>query len=353
MTDAASAESGASERRAPTAFHHRLEYAAFRLAYGLLALLPLGVAMRLAAAVAALAIRIDRRHRRIGLVNLAIAFPEKSERERMDILLASYRNLGRMIAECAHLGRLTPENIGDHVTIEDEALWAQLPEELQRNGILVLTGHFGNWELFAYAHGLLGFPVHLVHQTIKNPLVDRFIERLRQRAGTYTLRKHAAARGVLRALTDGGLMVLPLDQNASRRTGVFVDFFGRPASTNAGFGRIVARTGAPVYPAFLVREGTSARHRIVILPRVPFASMADRDQAAREFTQRCTAVLETMIRAHPDHWLWTHKRWRTRPDGEADVYEPLRRRTCQRRSEPKGRVRPSARSRGRRPAYGA
>jgi KDO2-lipid IV(A) lauroyltransferase len=321
LNASASAERGASERGAEPAFHHRLEYAAFRLVYGCLALLPLGVAMRVAAAVAAFAIRIDRRHRRIGLVNLAIAFPEKSERERMDILLASYRNLGRMIAECAHLDRLTPANVRDRVTIDDAALWAQLPNELKRNGILVLTGHFGNWELFAYAHGLLGFPVHLVHQTIKNPLVDGFIERMRQRAGTSTMRKHAAARGVLRALGDRGLMVLPLDQTAARRTGVFVDFFGRQASTNAGFGRIVARTGVPVYPAVLVREGASARHRIVILPRVPFASMADRDQAAREFTQRCTAVLETMIRAHPDHWLWTHKRWRTRPAGEGDVYE--------------------------------
>lgn len=277
--------------------------------------------MRLAAAVAALVIRLDRRHRRIGLVNLAIAFPEKSEDERRQILLDSYRNLGRMVAECAHMGRLTPENVRQRISVADEALWRQLPDALSRQGILVLTGHFGNWELFAQAHGLLGYPVHLVHQTIKNPLIDAFVEHMRRRAGTHLLRKHAAARGVLRALAERGLMVLPLDQNASRRTGVFVDFFGKPASTNAGFGRIVARTEVPVYPAFLVRDGTSARHRIVILPRVPFASMADRDRAAREFTQRCTDVLETMIRAHPDHWLWTHKRWRTRPLGEPDVYE--------------------------------
>jgi len=278
--------------------------------------------MRLAAGVAALAIRLDRRHRRIGLTNLAIAFPEQSEAERMRILLASYRNLGRTIAECAQLARLTPENIRERIGFDDERMWReQLPATLAEGGVLVLTGHFGNWELFAYAHGLLGHPVHLVHQTIKNPLIDRFVERLRRRGGTLTMRKHAAARGVLRALADHELVVLPLDQNASRRTGVFVDFFGKQASTNAGFGRIVARSKAIVHPAFLVREGASARHRIVILPRVPFASMADRDQAAREFTQRCTAILEAMIREHPDHWLWTHRRWRTRPVGEPDVYE--------------------------------
>jgi Kdo2-lipid IVA lauroyltransferase/acyltransferase len=254
--------------------------------------LPLALAMRLAAAIAALAIRPDRRHRRIGLTNLAIAFPEKSERERMHILVASYRNLGRMIAECTQLQRLTAANVRARIGFADERLWREgLPATLAESGVLVLTGHFGNWELFAYAHGLLGYPVHLVHQTIKNPLIDAFVERLRRRPGTRTMRKHAAARGVLRALAAHGLMVLPLDQNASRRTGVFVDFFGKPASTNAGFGRIVARTGVPVYPAFLVRDGTSARHRIVILPRIPFASMADRDQAARELTRRCTAVI--------------------------------------------------------------
>jgi KDO2-lipid IV(A) lauroyltransferase len=289
--------------------------------YGVLAALPLALALRIAAAVAALAIRLDRRHRRIGLVNLAIAFPDKSEDERLRILLASYRNLGRMIAECVHMRRLTPENIRERIGFADEALWRQLPAVLPLQGILVLTGHFGNWELFAHAHGLLGYPVHLVRQTIKNPLIDAFVDRMRRRAGTRTLRKHAAARGVLRALAEHELLVLPLDQNASRRTGVFVEFFGKMASTNAGFARIVARTGVPVYPAFLVRDGTSARHRIVILPRVPFASMADRDQATREFTQRCTEVLEAMIREHPDHWLWTHKRWRTRPVGEPNVYE--------------------------------
>ncbi len=278
--------------------------------------------MRLAAAVAALAIRLDRRHRRIGLRNLAIAFPEKSERERMRILVASYRNLGRMIAECTQLSRLTPENVRERIGFADERVWrADIAEALGNRETLILTGHFGNWELFAYAHGLLGYPVHLVHQTIKNPLIDRFVERMRQRGGTATMRKHTAARAVLRAIANRELVVLPLDQNASRRTGVFVEFFGKPASTNSGFGRIVERTQVAVHPAFLVREGASPRHRIVILPRVPFASMADRDQAAREFTQRCTAILEAVIREHPDHWLWTHRRWRTRPVGEPDVYE--------------------------------
>lgn len=311
----------ARPRRRGRRLRHRLEYAGLRLVTGVLAALPVAVAMRLAAGVATLVIRVAWPIRRIGLTNLAIAFPDKSDAEREAILVASYRNLGRMVAECAHLANLTPANVRDTVRFEDDRIWREeIVPHLESQGILVLTGHFGNWELFAYAYGLYGHPVSLVHQTIKNPLVDAYVERLRSGGGTRLFRKQEAARAVLRALKDRAIVVLPLDQNQSRRAGVFVDFFGVPASTSEGLARIALRTDAPIFPVFLVRDGVSARHRIVFLPRVEIASMADRDLAARELTQRCTAVLESMIRTHPDHWLWTHKRWRTRPLGEPELY---------------------------------
>jgi KDO2-lipid IV(A) lauroyltransferase len=304
------------------ALRYRAEYAGLRLVMGVLGTLPLSMAMRLAAGIAALAIRCAGRIQRIGLTNLRIAFPEKSEAERMAILVASYRNLGRMAAECAHLGTMNAANVRERVVPDLGPIWTnEMLPHLQKQGILILTGHFGNWEMFAYAYGLLGHPVSLVHQTIKNPLVDGYVEGMRSGGGTRLFRKQEAARAVLRALKDRALVVLPLDQNQSRRTGIFVDFFGLPANTSDGMARIALRTDAPIYPAFLLRDGDTARHRIVFLPRVEIASMADRDSAARELTQRGTAVLESMIRKHPDHWLWTHKRWRTRPLGEPELYE--------------------------------
>ncbi len=311
----------ASGEPAPIGPKYILEYVLFRVALGLLTALPLRAAMALAAAGAGVAIRLIPRLRRIGLINLAIAFPEKSRREHLAILVDSWRNLGRMAGELAHAHRLDATNVQTVVEIEDPDRWREAAVDLKRQGVLVLTGHFGNWELFAIAHGLLGHPVHLVVRTIKNPLVDRFVTRMRSYGDVRLLRKNQAARGVLRTLRNHELLVLPLDQNASHRTGVFVDFFGRPASTNAGFARIAHRTGVLVYPAFLVRQGTSPRHRIVILPPLTFASKAKSDGADLEFTQRCTAVVEDMIRKHPDHWLWTHKRWRTRPAGEPDPYK--------------------------------
>lgn len=311
----------ASERR-PVSLRYRLEYLAFWLVTVVLGALPLHTAMRFAAAVAALIVRASPRLRKIGLVNLRIAFPEKSDEERMAILVASYRNLGRMAAECAHMTEITAENVRETVTPDDGPIWTnEIKPHLRSQGVLIVTGHFGNWEMCAYAYGLLGNPVSLVHQTIKNPLVDDWIERLRSGGGTRLFRKREAARSVLRSLKERKLVVLPLDQNQSRRAGIFVDFFGVPASTSDGLARIALRTGAPIYPAFLLRDGESAHHRIVFLPRVEIGSIEDRDSAARELTQRCTAVLEAMIRKHPDHWLWTHKRWRTRPLGEPGLYE--------------------------------
>jgi KDO2-lipid IV(A) lauroyltransferase len=311
----------ASERR-PVSLRYRLEYLGFRTVTTVLGALPLVVAMRFAAGVAALIVRSSSRLQRIGLTNLRIAFPEKSDAERRAILVASYRNLGRTAAEGAHLRAMTATNVRETVTPDDGPIWTnEILPHLSSQGVLILTGHFGNWEMFAYAYGLFGYPVSLVHQTIKNPLVDDWIERLRSGGGTRLFRKREAARSVLRALKERKLVVLPLDQNQSRRAGIFVDFFGLPANTSDGLARIALRTGAPIYPAFLIRDGETSHHRIIFLPRVEIASMADRDSAARELTQRCTAELEAMIRKHPDHWLWTHKRWRTRPLGEPELYQ--------------------------------
>src|SRR6185369_14520454 len=178
-----------------------------------------------------------------------------SEADRLAILVASYRNLGRMIAECAHLADLTSANVRETVAPDDGPICTdEMLPHLQKQGVLILTGHFGNWELFAYAYGLLGHPVSLVHQTIKNPLVDASVERMRSGGGTNLFRKQEAARAVLRALKERALVVLPLDQNQSRRAGIFVDFFGLPANTSDGLARIALRTGAPIYPAFLLRD---------------------------------------------------------------------------------------------------
>lgn len=299
----------------------RAEYVALRSVVGLLAALPLALAMRLAEGVALVAYWLDAPHRRIGRINLEIAFPEKSRAERRRILRTSFLNLGRMAAELAHLPNLSDAALREMVRFADEAWWNQHIGAERRTGVLILSGHFGNWELLVYAHGRRGYPVSMVHRGIANPLVDRWLNQVRGRAGTRLLRKSRAGVEVLRALKEKQLLVLPFDQNSTRGLGVFVDFFGLPASTNSGIARIALRSGAPVVPAFIVREGRSARHVVHVLPPIfEMERTGDFVEDVRRNTAHFSTIFEDMVRRFPEQWLWMHKRWKTRPVGEAKLY---------------------------------
>jgi KDO2-lipid IV(A) lauroyltransferase len=239
---------------------------------------------------------------------------------REEILRQSFRNLGRMVAEVCHLSELTADSVRRYVRIPDEAAWQRAVESTRERGAIILTGHVGNFELLAYAHGLLGAPVTLVHRPIRNASIDEFVVRLRERAGTRSIGKHSAAKAALRALARREMLAIPADQNQSRRSGVFVSFFGLPASTTAGPARLAMMTGAPVIPVFLLREGESDTHRLEVQQPVELVRGSDRDAEVVVNTQRCTSVIEDVVRRHPEQWIWFHKRWRTRPLGEAELY---------------------------------
>jgi len=299
---------------------HRAEYLLVRAVGGVLTALPLAATFRICESIAWVVWRFDVRHRRIGMQNLAIAFPARPVAERRRILRESILNMGRMAAELLHLPRLDDARLREMVRFEDEAAWTAAITAPRDTGALILSGHFGNWELLVYAHGRRGHPVSMVHRTIANPLVDRWLNELRAAAGTRLLRKSHAATAVLRALRRHELLVLPFDQNATRRQGVFVPFFGLPASTNAGMARIALRAGVPVVPVFIVRQGREARHVVHMLPIMHAEPTGDFERDVVETTARYSRVFEEMVRRHPEQWLWVHRRWKTRPDGEPRFY---------------------------------
>jgi len=303
--------------------HHviaRLEYVLFLGLFFFFRLLPFRVAFHTGEAVGWLLYLFDRGHRRTGLLNLALAFPHKSVAEHRQILRASLLNFGRLIAEFCHLQRLTPENIRARVQFGDFLQWQQIIAQVQHTGALILTGHFGNWELLGYAHACCGFPGHIIHRRLRNALIDDFITRERERCGTKIIKKTTAGVEVFRAIRNKGIIVVAVDQNASGRMGVFVPFFSRLASTSTGLAGLALASGVPVIPVFLVRESGSWRHRIILLPSVAPIRTGDQEADLQATTAKFTAVFQHMVEQYPDHWLWVHKRWKRRPDGEAPIY---------------------------------
>jgi len=308
----------------PAREKHRLvaygEYFLFVGLFSFFRCLPFHVAFRVGEFIGWLLYICDRPHRRVGMMNLALAFPDKSEADRRAILRESLLNLGRLMAEFCHLRTLTKETITERVRLADPEYWQALASKCQETGALILTGHFGNWELSGYTHAYYGFPLHIVHRRLRNPLIDNLIVQERERCGNKVIRKTTAGIEVFRALKQKAFVVVALDQNASGRMGVFVPFFSRLASTSSGLAGLALASGVPVIPAFLVREHGSWHHRLEVLPPVEPIRTGHQETDVRETTAKFTAVFQQIVEQYPDHWLWIHKRWKRRPDGEESIY---------------------------------
>jgi Kdo2-lipid IVA lauroyltransferase/acyltransferase len=278
-------------------------------------LYPLGVAGGL------LGYKLDRRHVRIGMRNLEIAFPEKSVQERARILRASYLNLGRNAAEYVRLGGFFRDRLRRRVTYRNLEYWDDISARHPGKGALVLTAHFGNFELLPSAHAMHGYQIGLVHHTQRFLAGDTLMTFVRERAGVEVIRKHSAARAVIKTMLDGGIIGIPFDQNAKRSEAVFVPFFGEPAATSSGLARIAMKLDAPVVPAFIIRQKDNRSHNIVLSHEIPLQRTGDAEADVLENTRRFVKAVEDTVRAYPEQFLWTHRRFRTRPRGMPAVYE--------------------------------
>jgi KDO2-lipid IV(A) lauroyltransferase len=295
-----------------------VEFAGIAPPWAVLRALPLERAVRVGAAAGSVAMALDRGNRPIAMRNLAIAFPEIDEAARLAILRETYRNFGRMAAEWVHFFELNPGNIDRYVTYDGREHWDEAIRLSAGRGIAVLTGHFGNFELLSVGHSLHGNRIAIVQRPNRNAIIDRAVAARRLRNGNLTVSRKGAGREVLRLLRQNWMVAVPLDLDVRR--GVFVDFFSLKASTSDALARVALAAHAPVLPAFMVREGHSTRHRITLLPPIEAVREGDRDEAVRAYTQEFTGLFESMVRRHPDHWNWIHRRWKTRPPGEPRFY---------------------------------
>jgi Kdo2-lipid IVA lauroyltransferase/acyltransferase len=249
----------------------------------------------------------------VALANLTVAFPTLGAAERRRVGRRSFQHLGVLFAELAATLARPLERALPAINLEGlEHLRGVMAT---RGRALVLTAHLGNWELLAAAHRLAGYPLAIVVRPLDSAPLNALAERLRRKSGVELIDKRGSLRRVLRALADGRMVAIMLDQNAARREGVFVPFFGRSASTSKSLAVLAVRTQTPVVPVFIRREGR--RHRVTIHPPLDPPALNDTERAVVELTMRCTAAIETAISQVPEQWLWMHNRWRTRPAGEA------------------------------------
>ena len=244
--------------------------------------------------------------RRVALNNLRIAFPERTHSERAALLAAHYRELGRVVAEYPRLPALVRAG-GDEVVARVGGLEHLEAAHALGRGVILLTGHFGNFELLGAWLGRLN-PVDFVVKPLSNPAVESQLAAWRAAAGVGAIPVGTAMRGAFRALRAKRWIAMLADQDA-RRGGTFVPFFGRPTSTPAGPAELSIRTGAPIVMGFVTRRGDG---RLELDVEPPLCATGA-EPAARELTARHTARLEAWVRKHPAQWFWLHRRWKTPP----------------------------------------
>jgi KDO2-lipid IV(A) lauroyltransferase len=238
--------------------------------------------------------------------------------ERKKIVRGVFVSLGRQLVEFCRLPRYTRENVSQVAVYEGFENF----DAAQRRGkgVLFLTAHLGGWEVGSFAHSIHGHSLRIVVRALDNPYLDRLVERYRTLHGNSTFEKQDFARGLISAMRAGETVGLLMDQNVTPPAGVFVDFFGVPACTASGLARVALRTDAAVVPAFTMWDGVRRKYRITFAPRLTLPATGDDERDVVSATQLFTSVIEEYVRKFPDQWLWVHRRWKTRPEGEQSLY---------------------------------
>jgi len=296
----------------------RLEYGALRLMMAAVGVLPRRAARAVGAGIGAVIWTLLGRLRSVGLRNLELAFPEKTVEERRRILRTLYRTLGWQIAEFCKMSGYTLESAARFIRYDGLENYVQARDK--GKGVLVLTGHLGAWELSSFYHSLRGMPMSLVIRRLDNPLVDAYVNGIRCLHGNHVIHKDDFARGLLTAMHNGETVGILMDTNMTPPQGVFVPFFGVDACTASGLARVALRTGAAVLPGFLLWEESEKRYVLRFGEELELVRTGNAQEDVLANTALFAKTTEDYIRRYPEQWLWVHRRWKTRPEGEERIY---------------------------------
>ena len=299
---------------------HALEYALFRVLAGVLGVVPEALAQRAGTLVGLFAGTVLRIRRADVDRHLALAFPDRDRRWRRRVARGSYAHLGREAVAILRLANMGAKDVVARTTIENfEILEAALTEG---KGAVLVTGHLGNWEVAGALLAARGLPLVAITKGMANRRFGEDLQRTRTRLGIRVVDMAAAPREVLRSLRAGQVVAMLADQNA-REHGVFVPFFGVPASAFRGPALFALRAGAPMFVGYCLREpGWPPRYRLH-MTRVDFVPSGDMEADEARLTEIHTAALEEGVRMAPEQYFWHHKRWKTRPPQEPPGATPV------------------------------
>ena len=280
--------------------------------------LPRPVARWLSELLVACVYHLHGRLRRVGLRNLELAMPELSLPDKEKILRGVYRHLGWQLVEFCRMPRYTPENLRGWA--RTEGLENYLAAQARGKGVMIITGHLGAWELSSFYHSLMGYPMSMIIRRLDNRKLDSFVNNIRCLHGNQVIHKDDFGRGLITAMREGRTVGILMDTNMTPPQGGFVDFFGVEACTGTGLAHIARKTGAAVLPGFMLWEPAEKKYVLHFGQEVQIPHTDDVAADILEGTQRCTHAIEQWIRRAPDQWLWIHRRWKTRPQGEPSLY---------------------------------
>ena len=260
--------------------------------------------------VGKLAFWLLRKERQKTLGHLALAFSgEKSSEEIEKIGETVFQNLGKTVAELVYFPRVTSQTIDRWVSCEGLSKLDSVLKE--GKGGIILVSHFGNWELLARALALKGYGGIIIVRKVYDERFDRLLREIRDTQGIRYMDRGSSPKEMLKALHQNQFLGILADQDIDSVDGIFVPFFGKEAYTPVAPARFSMATGAPIIPCFMVRNGRG--HKLVVEdPLYPVAGFG-KEEAVNRLTREWMAVTESYIRRYPGHWVWMHRRWRTRP----------------------------------------
>jgi KDO2-lipid IV(A) lauroyltransferase len=298
------------------------EYSLTSLLLGFLGVLPRKLSLRLSIGVARLGYRLLGGLRKAGMKNLGIAFPNLDAAAREKMLRGTFESLGRVLGEVSQFPKYSKEKMASMVDFTFDEYTQRLYEQIksEKRGVLITTGHLGNWELLVQTFAVWHEPMSYLARPIDNPLIEDLTVAMRTKFGNMPLNKTNSARTAIKLLREGAIVGVLADVNSHPKEGVFVPFFDVQACTTAGPATLAIRTNAMLFPIFCVYDHSLNRYKIVHGRAIEPANTGDREADIIATTAEYTAEIEKIIREYPDQWLWIHKRWKTRPKGEPSLY---------------------------------